>query len=215
MVSDDDGCSRRALLSGAGAALLGATGPARAAGLARVGGLALGGAGAVALAGCGAQASQVPRALRKAPEPVKRADVEILDHLLYLERWTVAGYTASIPLLTRPRAKTAKQFLNEELQHTGELLSLLKSVTKKSKGPPRPASFPLGHPRDEQEVLALLHSLERRQITAYLDAIPRLAPGEVRAAVSTILSCDAQHVAILRLAQGLPAVPSALVTGSE
>jgi hypothetical protein len=215
VVSDDECCSRRALLSGAGAALLGASGPARAAGLGRVGGLALLGAGTVALAGCGAKARPVPKALRKAPETVKRTDIEILDHLLYLERWTVAGYVASIPLLRRPRAKTAKQFLNEELQHTGELLTLIKSVDKKDNGPARPASFPLGHPSDEHEVLALLHELERLQIAAYLDAIPRLAPGAVRAAVSTILSSDAQHIAILRVARGLPAVPSALVSGDE
>ena len=64
-------------------------------------------------------------------------------------------------------------------------------------------------------MLALLHGLERAQIVLYLDAIPRLSPSPVRAAVATILASDAQHISILRMAQGLPAVPSAFVTGSE
>jgi hypothetical protein len=145
---------------------------------------------------------------------VKLADLQILDHLLRLERWTVAAYIASIPLLRRPRARAAKQFLNEELEHTGELLSLIKSAGGR-KGPPRAASYPLGHPRDEQQVLALLHGLERAQLTAYLAAIPRLAPGSVRAAAASILASDSQHIAILRMMQGVPALPSAFVTGTE
>ena len=53
-------------------------------------------------------------------------------------------------------------------------------------------------------MLALLHRLERAQIAAYLDAIPQLSPGPVRAAVASILANDAQHLAVLRLTQGLP-----------
>jgi hypothetical protein len=64
-------------------------------------------------------------------------------------------------------------------------------------------------------VVARLHSLERLQIASYLKWIPRLSPGPVRAAVSSILACDAQHVAVLRAAQGQPALASAFVTGNE
>jgi hypothetical protein len=64
-------------------------------------------------------------------------------------------------------------------------------------------------------VLALLHSLESVQIANYLAVIPKLAPGPVRAAVASILANDAQHIAILRLAQGEPALPSAFVTGMQ
>jgi hypothetical protein len=163
------------------------------------------------LAGCGSR-SKHP-SLKQAPAPVRRVDVEILNQSLELERRTVEAYIAGIPLLDRSDAKAAKQFLNEELQHTGELLSLIKAA--KGKAIPRAASYDLGHPRDGGEVLALLHELERRQIAGYLDAIPRLSPGPVRAAVATILANDAQHVSILRLAQGAAPAPSAFVTGTE
>jgi hypothetical protein len=195
VVSDDEGCARRALLRGAGAALAGA--------------------GTLGLAACGS--SQKDKSGTTAgdqlPQPVGRKDIEILGRLLDLERRTVAAYTAGMPLLPKPEAKTARQFLFEELQHTGELLSLIK--TAGGDDPPRRASYDLGHPRDDKQVLALLHTLERAQIAAYLDAIPRLKPGPVRAAATTILASDAQHIAILRLAQGLEPAPSPFVTAAE
>jgi hypothetical protein len=185
------GPSRRALLAGAPASL----------------------AGAFALAGCGRKAKSGRQSVKRVARPIRQADVEILGEMLDLERHTVAAYTAGLPLLEKPQAKAAKQFLNDELQHTGELLALIK--TAEGKPPPRAASYDLGHPTDAEEVLALLHGLERAQIAGYLDAIPRLAPGSVRAGVSTILASDAQHISILRLLQGSSPVPSAFVTGSE
>jgi hypothetical protein len=189
----DAGTSRRALLSGAGATLVSA--------------------GALALAGCGREGATGPRAVKKAKPTVQRSDLAILAGLLELERKTVAAYTAGFPLLTRTDAKIAKQFLNQELEHTGALLALIKAGG--GPAPLRSASYDLGHPSDDRQVLALLHELERAQITAYLHAIPRLKPGPVRAAVASILASDAQHVAIIRSALGLTPVPTSFVTGSE
>jgi len=188
------GASRRALLSGAGATLVSA--------------------GALALAGCGRKAPTGSKAVKKAQQPVQQSDLVILDGLLGLERWTVAAYTAGIPLLSRPEARTAKQFLNEELEHAGELLSLIKAAGG-GKGPMRAASYRLGKPANDSDVLELLHRLERAQINAYLAAIPKLSPGPVRAAASSILANDAQHIAIIRAGLGLPAAPSPFVTGNE
>jgi hypothetical protein len=180
----------------------------------------LGGAGAtlaagaaVLLAGCG-QKGAIPRqAVKKAPLSVQHKDVALLNAALALERRTVAAYTAGIPLLSRRQAKGARQFLNEELQHTGELLALIKAAGGVAN--PRAASYDIGHPRGASGVLAVWHELERLQIAAYVKAIPKLSPGPVRAAVATILANDAQHIAILRLEQGLDPLPSAFVTGNE
>lgn len=187
------GTSRRALLSGAGATLV--TG------------------GALALAGCGRKEPVGRKAVKKAKPKVQRSDLAVLAELLDLERKTVAAYTAGFPLLSRSDAKTAKQFLNEELEHTGELLSLIKAAG--GPAPLRSASYDLGHPSNDREVLALLHELERAQVAAYLSALPRLKPGPVRAAVSSILTNDAQHIAVIRGALGLIPVPSPFVDGSE
>ena len=105
----EDGASRRALLRGAGQALVSA------------GALA-------ALGGCGGQAPSGPQAVKQAARPVAHTDVEILTAALALERRTVAAYVAGIPLLPRSQVKGAKAFLSEELTHTGELISLIKAA---------------------------------------------------------------------------------------
>ena len=168
---------------------------------------------AVVLAGCGSGGKPARQAVASSPQPVRSNDVAILNRLLDLERQTVAAYTAGIPLLPRPQARTARQFLDEELEHTGELLSLIKAAKGISIG--RRPSYDLGHPRSAGDVLTLLHALERAQVAGYLAAIPRLSPGPVRAAAATILASDAQHIAVLRLAQGEIGAPSAFVTGHE
>jgi hypothetical protein len=191
-VVTEAGASRRALLSGAGAALTGA--------------------GALVLGGCGRPPTG-RKAVKELPRPLMERDVRILGQALELERRTVAAYVAGIPLLSHPLAKMARQFLNEELQHTGELISLITAAGAKSA--PRADSYELGHPRDADGVLALWHSLEALQIKNYLQSIPQLSPGPVRAAVASILTVDSQHIAMVRLAQGETPVPSAFVTGSE
>jgi Ferritin-like domain len=193
VVSDEDGSSRRTLLTGAGATLITA--------------------GALALVGCGANAKTGQKAVKQAGQPVQRADLALLNSLIDLERHTVAAYTAGIPLLPRAEAKVAQQFLSHELQHTGELLSLIKAAG--GPPPPRQASYDLGHPTNARQVLELLHGLERAQLNAYLYAIPRLSPAPLRAAAATILSNDSQHIAILRQSLGMVPVPSPFVTGRE
>ncbi len=187
------GRSRRALLGGAGSILAGGA--------------------SLALGGCGTNGRTGAHSVHKARTPVRQADIGLLETLLDLERHTVAAYTAGIPLLHPGDAKTGRQFLDEELQHTGELIALIKAAG--GDAPPRRAPFHLGHPTDTAGVLDLLHGLERAQIVAYLDAIPRLEPGPVRAAAATIVASDAQHIALLRRARGQPAMPAAFLTGAE
>ena len=113
--------------------------------------------------------------MKKTSAPVRSQDIAILNQALALERRTVAAYIAGMPLLTRSERKAARQFLNEELEHTGELISLIKAAG--GKAPPRADSYVLGHPTDGPGVLALLHSLEGLQISGYLDWIPPPVPG--------------------------------------
>lgn len=193
MVAPEDGASRRALLSGAG--------------------LALAGAGSLALAGCGGGgAKSGPAQTQTLPASVSSTDVAILGAALELERRTVAAYVAGIPLLDRDDARAARQYLSEELEHAGELISLIRSAG--AKAPPRQQSYPIGHPRSGAGVLAVLAGLEALQIASYQRWIPRLSPAPMRAAVATIMCCDAQHLAMVRVARGLTPAPSPFVTGS-
>ncbi len=190
MVSDDGAPSRRALLTGTGTALAG---------------------GVLALAGCGSVETG-KKAVKQTSASVRERDIAILGRALELERRTVAAYIACIPLLTRPERKACRQFLNEELQHTGELTSLIKAAG--GKAAPRADSYALGHATDGPSALALLHSLENLQISSYLGWIPQLSPAPVRAAVASILTVDSQHLAMVRVMQDQDPVPGPFVTGS-
>jgi hypothetical protein len=180
--------TRRALLAGAGTAL------------------------AATIGGCG-RSAPARQAAHRLPRAVAARDIEILTRALELERRTVAAYVEGIPLLERDQARAARQFLSEELEHTGELISLITSAG--GKPGPRASSYALGQPETAGEVIALLHDLEAQQVSGYLTWIPQLSPGPIRAAVASVLTVDAQHVALWRLAQGRDPVPHAFVSGAE
>jgi hypothetical protein len=168
------------------------------------------GVAGLVVAGCGGQSlkAQVDNSA-----PVLGTDVDLLNQLLHLEHVGIWAYTAGTPLLPSAVTKAGALFLNDELEHAGALAGLVRAAGGK---PIKPApSYPLGHPRTSREVLELLHTVENMQLTAYLGAIARLAPGSVKQSIASIMSNDAQHVAVVRAALGEPAVPSAFVTGRD
>jgi hypothetical protein len=171
----------------------------------------------VALAGCSAAQQHTVRVGLLAP-PARHRDVVLLNNSLSLEFRTIAAYTAGIPMLSGSVRRAAVQFLQQELSH----MTRLEALVKRAGGLPfgRQDSYDFGRPggpphSTQREVLVLLHALEQAQLAAYLHAIPRLAPGPVRAELAAILTDQAQHVSVLRAALGLAPVPLALVTGTE
>lgn len=193
MSEPGDGRSRRGLIGGAVAA-----------------------AGTLVLAGCGGSSgsartdSTADQTGTSTTDDTSPRDVELLATALELERRTIDAYVACIPLLSKTNAQAAVIWLSAEIQHTGELIALIKQAG--GKPAPRANSYELGRmPSNQAQALALLASFEQLQISYYLRTISQLQLATARAAVSTILASDAQHIALLRLVQGKPAVPSAFV----
>jgi hypothetical protein len=169
--------SRRALLAGAASA-----------------------AGATALAGCGGKPL---RDKIRGGATVPHTDVDVLNALLGVENYAIAAYAAAIPLLKRGIGESVgKQFLSHELAHAAELTEMIKDGGGKAIRPQ--ASYNLGNPRTAAEGLALLQLAERAQLRAYLEMIPAVAGGRIRAAVATIYANEAQHMAVLRGQLGQP-----------
>jgi hypothetical protein len=165
---------------------------------------------AVVAAGCGSGSPTITRTISPA---ARSADVEILNLALDLEHKAIAAYTAGIPLLSGHAQKSAQQFLAQELQHANELSGLIRRQDGQP-NKPQP-TYDLGRPQSRDEVLQLLHEIERAQVRAYLAAIPEVAPGTFKSALGAILGSDAQHVALLRAALGAAPLVGALVTGNE
>jgi rubrerythrin len=178
-----------------------------------LGGAVAAAAGTLALTGCGGSAKTDTTAGQtgtSSTDDTSPRDVQLLAPALELERRTIDGYVACIPLLSKTNAQAAVVWLSAEIQHTGELIALIKQAG--GKPAPRGNSYQLGRmPSNQGQALALLASLEQLQISYYLRIIAELQLPSARAAVSSILTNDAQHIALLRLVQGKPAVPSAFV----
>jgi hypothetical protein len=168
------------------------------------------GAGALLLGGCGGH-HRAAGQHRTGPARPPHPDVALLNRSLDLEHEAIAAYTAGIPLLSGRAQDAAKRFLDQELAHAGELSGLVKQAG----GKPLKArtAYDLGHPRDTGGVLALLESIEARQLAVHLDALPRLSEPTTRAAVGAVLGSDAQHLALLRVQLRRDPIP-VVVAGS-
>lgn len=167
---------------------------------------------AAAVAGCGLF-PKASSSLTKISSMVKSSDIPILEHLLRVEYHLAYTYTASAPRLTGYGLKLARWFLAQELEHIGTISGLIKDAhvaPNTSAG-----TFDLGHAGTAAEVLALLQGLENWAIRAYQQVIPSLSHGTLRAIAASIVANEGQHVALVRVAQGLDPVPAALVTGRE
>jgi bacterioferritin (cytochrome b1) len=165
---------------------------------------------ALLLAACGGSSKLQPGST---PTRVNAADGAILNDLLAVEYYAASAYTAGYPLLSGHNQRLARRFLVQELSHIDELTQLVRQA----KGLPHTEAGPydLGKPRSATDLLELFHRVERLTIRAYLQAIPRLSEGTIRAAAVSILANEAQHVSIVRRNLGLTPVPAALVTGAE
>jgi bacterioferritin (cytochrome b1) len=164
---------------------------------------------ATALGGCGGS----PDHQRRLRDAVSDHDVSLLNRSLGLERVAIAAYEAAIPLLAGRDKLIATEFLKQELLHAGRLIALINALG----GPvTKPANtYTLGRPRTARQLVKLLHQVEQVQVEAYVEAIPELSEGHLRADIGSILAADAQHVAIIRGALGEVPVPAAFPTGAE
>lgn len=181
----------------------------------RSAGAGLAGGSSLLLSACGGGSTVSKKEAIAASETlaIRASDVEILNGVLDLEHTAVAAYTAGIPLLSGHTRAAAVRFLGQELSHATVLSGAIKGAGGKA-NPPQ-ASYDLGNPRGQTEVLALLDAIEASLIDRFLDAIPKLAPGWLRADVASILANEGQHISILRAARGMPPAPSAFLTANE
>jgi bacterioferritin (cytochrome b1) len=145
--------------------------------------------------------------------PGAGADVQTLNQLLAAEYYAIAAYTAATPLLSGPAARVSREFLGHEVLHADRLISLIQRAGGQAQQPK--ASYDLGHPATEPEIMQLLLRVERAELTAYLQGGPALSPGSLRAMAASIFAAQAQHAAIWRLQLGQMPTPTALVTGNE
>lgn len=167
-------------------------------------GVSAAGAGSV-LVGCGSTSATSLSSSVLAP------NVHRLNRLIRAEYYAVGAYVAVIPLLSGDDVLIAQQFLNQDMSHIEDLAAIVRQTGVKPYATDQLYDF--RRPRDRAEALQLLHHAEEVTLGAYLDAIPRLSPGVVKATAASLFANDAQHASTIRGRLGLPRVPEAVVTG--
>ncbi len=175
----------------------------------RTAGISLAGGSAMFLAAC---TDDTKNPVKIGPDESDQADVEILNGALDLELMAVAAYKAGARLLTGEALQLGKLFLEQEQEHADGLASAIKDAD----GTPNRAKaagydFPLL--RSQADVLRFALDLEQTAIAAYIDALPKLSNGDVRATAAAIITNEAEHAALLLEALGRDPVPAAFVTG--
>jgi len=167
------------------------------------------GGSAMFLAACGDDAT-TPNAVT-GPDESDQADVEILNGALDLELLAVAAYKAGAARLQGRMLEVVKRFLEQEQAHADGLAAAIEDAG----GQPNRAKSSYDFPamRTQTDVLRFAVDLENTAIAAYIDALPKLTQGDLRATAASIITNEAEHVAVLLEALGQNPMPSAFVTG--
>ena len=172
---------------------------------------ALGGAAAaLALASCG---SGDP-APTTGPRPGSGA--ALLGSLLALERASYAAYGACLDVLRGEARLEVHAIRAQERVHAAGLENAITDLG----GTPPPgrsaAEYERTFPRlrSPEDALRFAEDLEERQVRAYLEAVTELPALELRLEAAGICSDEANHLATVRVLQGLPAAQGPFVTGA-
>lgn len=138
-------------------------------------------------------------------------DADLLNRALATEYAAIAAYNAGAPLLEGRSLAAAERFLQQERRHAARLRRLIEALGATPEDP-RP-SYDFGRPDRADDVLRLLQDAERDSIGVYVEIVPRLTAAEVRQTVASIVTADAEHLAVVREQLGRWPVPTAFVTG--
>ena len=170
-------------------------------------GVSVAGGSAMFLAACGDDT----KTAATGPDESDDADVEILNSALDLELMAVAAYKAGAAHLEGSVLKVGKLFLEQEQEHADGLATAIKDAGGSPNRAKKSYDFP--ELKSQTDVLKFAVDLENTAIAAYIDALPKLGKGDLRATAAAIVSNEAEHVAVLLGALGEQQVPEAFVVG--
>jgi bacterioferritin (cytochrome b1) len=173
-------------------------------------GVTLVGGSAVFLSACGDDEEEV---ITSAGIEGTGGDVGILNSVLALELTAIEAYTTGAALLKGPVLAAAEQFLAHEQEHANSLTKAINQLGGNADA--KPMKLDLSGLRSQTGVLELAIDLENAAIAAYVDAVPKLSTGDLRATAAQIVVNEAEHVSVLQQALGAPPVPTAFVTGAR
>jgi rubrerythrin len=171
-------------------------------------GVTIVGGSAAFLAACGDDDEEV---ITSAGVEGTGRDVGVLNSALALELTAIEAYTEGAALLKGPVLEAGKVFLAQEQEHANSLTKAIKQLGGTANA--KAIKLDFTGLRNQTDVLEFATDLENVAIAAYVNAVPRLSTGDLRATVAQIVTNEAEHVSVLQGALGAQPVPAAFVTG--
>ena len=154
------------------------------------------------LAACGtAVHDHSANKLRSLPGRERAELIVLLNRVLAADQEAIFAYTFAGPLLSHRAQRADGRFLGDLNTHAGRAAHADHAGRRQAAF--ARASYPLGDPRTQTQVLDMLRELEQVQITLDVGVLPRLASPWARTVLASILADDAQHMAVLRSVQRL------------
>jgi rubrerythrin len=181
----------------------------------RVTGATFLGGSAAAIAACGGGKKQDTQTTISTTQA--QGDAAVLNAALELEHTAIAAYETGLKQLKGAALADAREFLAHERQHAA---ALTKAVAGLGSVPvkPRPMSaYAAGFPAlgSASDFLNFALDIESTAVAAYLDSLAALNTPPLRSEVASIMTNEAEHLAVISGLLGRPQVPSAFVTGES
>ena len=148
--------------------------------------------------------------------PQPGSGIALLGSLLALERASFAAYGACLDVLSGQARQQVHAIRAQERGHASRLERLIEELG----GTPPPgrsrAEYQRTFPRlrTPEDALRFAEDLEERQVRAYLEAVTEFPALELRLEAAGICADEGNHLATVRLLQGLPAAQGPFVTGA-
>ena len=140
------------------------------------------------------------------------ADVAILNQALAIEQRAVAAYHTAAEHLAGARRATAQHFEAQEREHADALAQAVMALGATAASARDRYAIPSLD--DADAVLRFAMGVEQIAIAQYLDLIPKLSSQNLRGTFASILTVEAEHLAVLREEAGQDPAPDAFVRGA-
>jgi rubrerythrin len=172
------------------------------------------GGSAAAIAACGGGKKQTETTISTTQ---MQGDGAVLNAALELEYTTIAAYEIGLGLLKGRALASAREFLAHEREHAAALTRAISRLDTEPVKPRPRSAYAAGFPRIKSAggFLNFALDIESTAVAAYLDSLAALNTNPLRAEMSSIMTNEAEHLAVISGLLLRPQVPSAFVTGES
>jgi rubrerythrin len=148
--------------------------------------------------------------------PKPGSGAALLGSLLALEHAVVAAYAACAEVLGPGVLRETRAIAEQERAHVAQLQRLIRDLGGDPPAGRSAEAYARTFPRlrEPGDALAFAEDLEQRQVRAYLEALAELPDLGLRTNAAAIAADEGEHLAAVRVLQGLPAAEGPFVTGA-